>query len=117
MERGICDLKKDLQGAMQGLAKVKGIAIRLDKESADARRQAGEYERKAMLLLQRSSDGQLDVAEAERLAMQALTERDTASERAVALAKDAEHQNNVSFKCRARCSSSRRPLRPMRMSW
>ena len=95
MERGICDPNKDLQGAMQGLAKVKGIAIRLDKELADASRQAGEYERKAMLLLQRGSDGQLDVAEAERLAMQALTERDNACQRAVALAKDAEHQNNV----------------------
>ena len=94
-EQGIRDLKKDLQGAMQGLAEVKGIAIRLGKESEDANRQAGEYERKAMLLLQRGSDGHLDAAEAERLATQALTQRETASERAAALSKDAEHQNNM----------------------
>ena len=46
-EQGIRDLKKDLQGAMQGLAEVKGIAIRLGKESEEARRHAEEYERKA----------------------------------------------------------------------
>jgi phage shock protein A len=94
-EQGIRDLKTDLQGAMQGLAEVKGIAIRLGKESEDAKRQSGEYERKAMLLLQRGNDGQLDAADAERLATQALTQRETASERAVALVKDAEHQNNM----------------------
>ena len=101
-EQGIRDLKTDLQGAMQGLAEVKGIAIRLGKESEDAKRQAGEYERKAMLLLQRGSDGQLDAAEAERLATQALTQRETASERAVALAKDSEHQNNMVVQLQAK---------------
>ena len=101
-EQGIRDLKKDLQGAMQGLAQVKGIAIRLGKESEEARRQAGEYERKAMLLLQRGRDGQLDGAEAERLATQALTQRETASERAAALAKDAEHQNNMVIQLQAK---------------
>ena len=35
-EQGIRDLKRDLQGAMQGLAEVKGIAIRLGKESEEA---------------------------------------------------------------------------------
>ena len=95
MEQGICDLKKDLREAMQGLASVKSIAIRLDKESEEARRHAGEYDRKAMQLLQRGRDGQLDAAEAERLATEALTQRETASERASALAKDAEHQNSV----------------------
>ena len=101
-EQGIRDLKKDLQGAMQGLAEVKGIAIRLGKESEDAKRQAGEYERKAMLLLQRGSDGQLDATEAERLATQALTQRETAGERAAALAKDAEHQNNMVIQLQAK---------------
>ncbi len=51
-EQGIRDLKNDLQGAMTGLAEVKGVAIRLGKEGEDAKRQASEYERKAMLLLQ-----------------------------------------------------------------
>lgn len=101
-EQGIRDLKTDLQGAMQGLAEVKGIAIRLGKESEEARRHAEEYERKAMLLLQRGSDGQMDTAEAERLASQALTQRETASERAVALTRDAEQQNNMVVQLQAK---------------
>jgi hypothetical protein len=40
----------------------------MSKEGEDAKRQASEYERKAMLLLQRAQDGQLQMAEAERLA-------------------------------------------------
>src|SRR2546430_5303500 len=42
------------------LAEVKGVSIRLTKEADDAKRQADEYERKAVLLLQRFKDGQLD---------------------------------------------------------
>ena len=101
-EQGIRDLKKDLQGAMQGLAEVKGIAIRMGKESEESRRHAEEYERKAMLLLQRGTDGQLDAAEAERLATQALTQRETASARAAALSRDSEHQNNMVIQLQAK---------------
>ena len=54
-----------------------------------------------MLLLQRGSDGQFDAAEAERLATQALTQGETASERAAALAKDAEHQKNMVIQLQA----------------
>jgi phage shock protein A len=67
-EQGIRDLKRDLQGAMTGLAEVKGVAIRLSKEAEEAKRQASEYERKAMLLLQRFKDGALDQDQADRLA-------------------------------------------------
>jgi phage shock protein A len=94
-EQGIRELKIDLQGAMTGLAEVKGIAIRLTKEAEDAKRQAGEYERRAMLLLQRAQDGHMDMAQAERLATEALTRKDSASERATRLFKDAEQQQRL----------------------
>ena len=94
-EQGIRELKIDLQGAMTGLAQVKGIAIRLTKEAEDAKRQAGEYERKAMLMLQRAQDGHMDMAQAERLATEALTMKDSASERATRLFKDAEQQQRL----------------------
>lgn len=94
-EQGIRDLKRDLQGAMQGLAEVKGVAIRLSKEAADARQQAGEYERKAMLLLQRAQAGQMDMTEADRLATQALAQRESTGERAQRLTTDAEQQQNM----------------------
>jgi phage shock protein A len=94
-EQGIRELKIDLQGAMTGLAEVKGLAIRLTKEAEDAKRQAGEYERRAMLLLQRAQDGHMDMAQAERLATEALTMKDSASERATRLFKDAEQQQRL----------------------
>lgn len=95
-EQGIRDLKGDLQNAMTGLAEVKGVAIRLSKEAEDAQRQADEYERKAMLLLQRFKDGQLDQAQAERLATEALNQKDLASQRATKLSQDAEQQQRMS---------------------
>lgn len=94
-EQGIRDLKSDLQGAMTGLAEVKGLAIRLTKEAEEARRQASEYERKAMLMLQRAQAGHMDMAQAERLATEALTMKDGASERAIRLFKDAEQQQHL----------------------
>lgn len=95
-EQGIRDLKSDLQGAMTGLAEVKGIAIRLMKEAEEARRQASEYERKAMLTLQRAQAGHMDMAQAERLATEALTMKDSSSRRAIRLLKDAEQQQRLS---------------------
>jgi phage shock protein A len=94
-EQGIRDLKRDLQGAMTGLAEVKGVALRLTKEAEDAKRQSGEYERKAMLLLQRAQDGHMDLAQAERLATEALTQKESASERTARLFKDAEQQQRM----------------------
>jgi phage shock protein A len=94
-EQGIRDLKRDLQGAMGSLAEVKGVAIRLNKEADDAKRQASEYERKAMLLLQRFQDGQMDQAQAERLATEALTKKESAGERAARLVKEAAQQQQM----------------------
>lgn len=103
-EQGIRDLKKDLQGAMAGLAEVKGVAIRLSKEGEDAKRQASEYERKAMLLLQRCQDGQMDQEQAERLATEALTKKESASERATRLLKDANQQQQMATQLQERVS-------------
>ena len=94
-EQSIRDLKSDLQGAMIGLAEVKGVAIRLTKEAEEARRQASEYERKAMLMLQRAQAGHLDMVQAERLASEALTMKESASERAIRRFKDAEQQQRL----------------------
>jgi phage shock protein A len=95
-EQGIRDLKRDLQGAMTGLAEVKGVAIRLNKEADDAKRQATEYERKAMLLLQSFKDGRMGQAEAERLATEAIMKKESASERATQMFKEAEQQQRMS---------------------
>ena len=74
-EQGIRDLKSDLQGAMTSLAEVKGIAIRTRKEADNKKRLTADYERKAMLLLQKMQNGSLDAADAERLAMEAMSKK------------------------------------------
>ncbi len=94
-EQGIRDLKKDLQGSMKSLAEVKGIAIRMKKEAEDNKRLAADYERKAMLLLQKMQKGELDNADAERLATEALKKKEDCSQKAVRLLKEQQQQETM----------------------
>jgi len=105
-EQGIRDLKKNLQAAMQSLAQVKGLAIRLQKEAGDHKKRAAEYERKAMLLLKRVQAGEMDAGEAERLATAALEKREDALQQAARVGGDHLNQiqdvHLVNFKPRTR---------------
>ncbi len=94
-EQGIRDLKKNLQEAMVGLAQVKSVALRLKKDSDDQSRSAGEYERKAMLLLQRAQSGDMDQAQAEDLATQALARKEEAAQRGISLEGDYQAQQKA----------------------
>ena len=94
-EQGIRDLKKDLQGAMVSLAEVKGIAIRTRKDSENKKKLAADYERKAMLLLQKMQKGGLDPQEAERLATEALSKKEENANEAIKLAQEAEQHENM----------------------
>jgi len=95
-EQGIRDLKKDLQGAMQSLAEVKGITIRTRKESENNKKPAADYERKAMLLLQKMQNGELDASEAERLATEALSKKESHANEAIKLTQEAENNQKMS---------------------
>lgn len=94
-EQGIRDLKKDLRGSMVSLAEVKAITIRMKKEAEDNKRLAADYERKAMLLLQKMQKGELDNADAERLATEALKKKEDCSQKAVRLMKELEQQEKM----------------------
>ncbi len=74
-EQGIRDLKKDLDGGLQGLAEVKAMAIRSKNELANHKSKVKDYESKAMLLLQKAQDGQIEPDEADRLASEALVKK------------------------------------------
>lgn len=101
-EQGIRDLKSDLQSSMQSLAQVKGLAIRLKKDAEDQKKLSGDYERKAMLLLQKMQGGDLKQAEAERLATEALTRKEESSKRAVTLKADHEAQQKMADQLQAK---------------
>lgn len=62
-EQGIRDLKKDLQASMTSLAEVKAIAIRTRREADNNKKLAADYERKAMMLLQKMQNGEMDQAD------------------------------------------------------
>ena len=94
-DQAVRDLKKDLQASLQSLAEVKAIAIRMDKDGNDARRLAEDYERKAMLLLQRSQAGDMAEAEADRLATEALSRKEDAAGRAMEAATQAQAQHDM----------------------
>ena len=94
-EQGIRDLKGDLKQAMTSLAQVKASAIRLKKDADDQKKLAQDYERKAMLLLQRMQGGDLDKAEAERLATEALSRKEESVKRGATLQKEYKQQQNM----------------------
>lgn len=97
-EQGIRDLKNDLNSAMTSLAEVKGQAIRLRKQAEDNKKASADWERKAMVLLQKAQSGDLDAEEADRLATEALSRKSEADSRISQFEQDAEMQEDMSTK-------------------
>lgn len=97
-EQGIRDLKNDLNSAMTSLAEVKGQAIRLRKQAEDNKKASADWERKAMVLLQKAQSGDLDAGEADRLATEALSRKSEADSRISQFEQDAEMQEDMAAK-------------------
>jgi len=94
-EQGIRDLKQDLNQSLQAVAEVKALAIRARNDVETYTEKAKDYERKAMLLLQKAQKGDLDVAEAERLATEALARKE---EQTVLLNQSQSNKDNFENK-------------------
>lgn len=75
-EQGIRDLKRDLDKSLQALAEVKALAIRSKNDVHNFKSKTADYEKKAMLLLQRAENGEMEAAEADRLATEALVKKE-----------------------------------------
>ena len=75
-EQGIRDLKKDLDDSLKALAEVKAMAIRSKNDVQTNMSKAKDYESKAMLLLKKAQAGEMDVADADRLATEALSRKE-----------------------------------------
>ena len=100
-EQGIRDLRKDMQGAMTSLAEVKGMSIRTRRNADNKKKQAADYERKAMLLLQKMQSGALDAADAERLATEALGKKEQYSNDALRIGEEAARHEQMANKLQA----------------
>jgi len=75
-EQGIRDMKKDLDKSLEALAQVKAMAIRAANDKENYTSKAKDYQNKAMLILKKAQNGDLDSAEADRLAKEALIKKE-----------------------------------------
>ena len=78
-EQGIRDLKGDLDKSLKALAEVKAMGIRSKNDVSTHQNKAKDYESKAMLILKKAQSGELDAAEADRLASEALVKKEEAT--------------------------------------
>ena len=91
IEQGIRDLKKDFDESMQSVAQMKAIAIGAKKELNTKKQIAEDYERKALIILQKAKNGELDEAEGDRLAGEALKKRQDALKEVERLKNDVKN--------------------------
>ena len=77
-EQGIRDLKQQLDKSLQSLAEIKALSIRSKNDMTKSQEQAKDYESKAILLLKRVESGNIELAEGERLATEALVKKEEA---------------------------------------
>ncbi len=94
-EQGIRDLKKDLETGMKSLAEVKALTIGLRKEQSEKKQIAADYERKAMLLIEKGQKGGIAPEEADRLAGEALVKKEAASTQAIAVSQNLGNQDKM----------------------
>ncbi|MEW7277671.1 PspA/IM30 family protein [Aquimarina sp. 2201CG1-2-11] len=86
-EQGIRDMKADLEKSLEALAQVKAMAIRSKNETEEYISKAEDYQQKAMLILKKAQNGDMDTTEADRLAKEALIKKEE-SQQHVSRSKD-----------------------------
>ena len=96
-EQGIRDMKNDLSAALQALAEVKALAIRSKNDANSHAERATDYEKKAVLLLQRAEKGEISLEDADRLASECLVSKESNTASAAQYRQDQEKfEGNVS---------------------
>lgn len=88
-EQGIRDLRSDLEKSVESLAQVKALAIRAKNDMENTANKAEDYQQKAMLILQKAEKGDMESAEADRLAKAALIKKEEANQQSTL------HKNEV----------------------
>ena len=81
-EQGIRDMKVDLNKSLEALAQVKALAIRAKNEADEFATKAEDYQQKAMLILKKAQNGDIETSEADRLAKEALIKKEEATQHA-----------------------------------
>lgn len=96
-EQGIRDLKVELEEGLESLAQVKALSIRAKNEHEEFVAKVENYQEKAMLLLTKAKNGELEMATAERLAKEALVKKEAINNDAkIAKKEAAQFESSVS---------------------
>lgn len=89
-EQGIRDLRSDLEKSIESLAQIKALAIRARNDMEAFTVKAEDYQQKAMLILKKAQNKELNITEADRLAKEALIKKEEASQQASRTKTEAE---------------------------
>lgn len=77
-EQGIREMKEQLDQSIQAMAQVKALSIRRNNEKEALVTQSGDYQNKAILLVQKGMKEEMPIGEADRLAKEALKKKEQA---------------------------------------
>jgi len=95
-EQGIRDMKLDLDKSLEALAQVKALAIRAKNDQDEFQNKAEEYQNKAIIILKKGHSKEMEAAEADRLAKEALVQKEMADQQMNrAKEESAKFDNNV----------------------
>lgn len=94
-EQGIRDLKLNLEKSLESLAQVKALAIRAKNDVEELTYKSQDYEQKAVLILKKGQNGDIEVSEADRLAKEALMKKEETNHK-IEMVKKEEAQFNDS---------------------
>ena len=107
IENNIKELKIDLTESMKGLAEVKASYIRSKKVADDYQKKAQEYEAKAVLSLQKAQNGEITPAEADKIALQMLGQKEEFNRRYADAAKTLVSYENMTRDLEGKISKMR----------
>ncbi len=109
-EQAIRDLKKDHDTSMKNLAEIKALAIDTRNKIAEQTEIAKDYERKALMILQKAQKGELEQANADRLASEALKKKQAAVENIKKYSLDAKNYEGMSEKMESKIANLREQI-------
>lgn len=92
-EQGIRDMKTDLEKSLEALAQVKALAIRAKNDTEEYASKAEDYQQKAMLILKKAQKGDMDSADGDRLAKEALIKKEEAQQQQTRSQSESEKFN------------------------
>lgn len=95
-EQGIRDMKLDLDKSLEALAQVKALAIRAKNDQEEFQNKVDEYQSKAIIIIKKGHSKEMEPAEADRLAKEALVQKEAAEKQVLRAKEESEKfDNNV----------------------